>query len=78
MNKYDSERIVGLLQHADYELTEDVRQANLVILNTCSIREKADQKFYSELGRLKRIKQLPQYAHWGVWLHSTARPRRKF
>jgi tRNA-2-methylthio-N6-dimethylallyladenosine synthase len=57
MNKYDSERIVGLLQHADYELTEDVRQANLVILNTCSIREKADQKFYSELGRLKRIKQ---------------------
>jgi tRNA-2-methylthio-N6-dimethylallyladenosine synthase len=57
MNKYDSERIVGLLQHADYELTEDVRQANLVLLNTCSIREKADQKFYSELGRLKRIKQ---------------------
>jgi tRNA-2-methylthio-N6-dimethylallyladenosine synthase len=57
MNKYDSERIVGLLEQADYELTEDVRQANLVLLNTCSIREKADQKFYSELGRLKRIKQ---------------------
>jgi tRNA-2-methylthio-N6-dimethylallyladenosine synthase len=57
MNKYDSERIVGLLQQADYELTEDVRQANLVLLNTCSIREKADQKFYSELGRLKRLKQ---------------------
>ena len=33
------------------------RQANLVLLNTCSIREKADQKFYSELGRLKRLKQ---------------------
>jgi tRNA-2-methylthio-N6-dimethylallyladenosine synthase len=57
MNKYDSERIVGLLAQADYELTEDVGQANLVLLNTCSIREKADQKFYSELGRLKRIKQ---------------------
>ena len=57
MNKYDSERIVGLLQQAEYELTEDVRQANLVLLNTCSIREKADQKFYSELGRLKRVKQ---------------------
>ena len=57
MNKYDSERIVGLLQQADYELTEDVRQANLVLLNTCSIREKAEQKFYSELGRLKRLKQ---------------------
>jgi tRNA-2-methylthio-N6-dimethylallyladenosine synthase len=57
MNKYDSERIVGLLAQADYELTEDVSQANLVLLNTCSVREKADQKFYSELGRLKRIKQ---------------------
>ena len=57
MNKYDSERIVGLLQQAAYELTDDVQQANLVLLNTCSIREKADQKFYSELGRLKRIKQ---------------------
>lgn len=57
MNKYDSERIVGLLQQADYELTDDVRQANLVLLNTCSVREKADQKFYSELGRLKRLKQ---------------------
>ena len=56
MNKYDSERIVGLLQQADYELTDDVQQAYLVLLNTCSIREKADQKFYSELGRLKRLK----------------------
>ncbi len=58
MNQYDSERIAGILQQADYELTDDVRQANLVLLNTCSIREKADQKFYSELGRLKRVKQL--------------------
>jgi tRNA-2-methylthio-N6-dimethylallyladenosine synthase len=57
MNQYDSERIIGLLQQADYELTDDVQQANLVLLNTCSIREKADQKFYSELGRLRRVKQ---------------------
>jgi tRNA-2-methylthio-N6-dimethylallyladenosine synthase len=57
MNQYDSERIIGLLQQADYELTDDVKEAHLVLLNTCSIREKADQKFYSELGRLKQIKQ---------------------
>jgi len=57
MNQYDSERIIGLLQQADYELTDDVQHAHLVLLNTCSIREKADQKFYSELGRLKRLKQ---------------------
>jgi tRNA-2-methylthio-N6-dimethylallyladenosine synthase len=57
MNKYDSERIVGLLQQDNYELTEDVQQANLVLLNTCSVREKADQKFYSELGRLQYLKE---------------------
>jgi tRNA-2-methylthio-N6-dimethylallyladenosine synthase len=57
MNKYDSERIVALLQQDGYDITDDVRQAHLVLLNTCSVREKADQKFYSELGRLKRLKQ---------------------
>jgi tRNA-2-methylthio-N6-dimethylallyladenosine synthase len=57
MNTYDSERIIGLMQQAEYELTEDVHQAHLVLLNTCSVREKADQKFYSELGRLRRVKQ---------------------
>lgn len=56
MNVYDSERIVGLLQQADYELTAELQEADLVLLNTCSIREKAEQKFYSELGRLKRLK----------------------
>jgi tRNA-2-methylthio-N6-dimethylallyladenosine synthase len=57
MNKYDSERIAGLLKQADYELTADLAQAHLVLLNTCSIREKAEQKFYSELGHLKRLKR---------------------
>ena len=57
MNKYDSERIAGLLQQADYELTEDIEHAHLVLLNTCSVRDKAEQKFYSELGHLKRFKR---------------------
>lgn len=57
MNKYDSERIAGLLQQAEYELTDDTTQAHLVLLNTCSVREKAEQKFYSELGHLKRLKR---------------------
>ncbi len=57
MNKYDSERIVGLLQQDAYELTDALDEAHLVLLNTCSVREKAEQKFYSELGHLKRLKQ---------------------
>ena len=50
MNVYDSERIAGLFQQDGYALTEDVHQADLILLNTCSIRDKAEQKFYSELG----------------------------
>lgn len=57
MNVYDSERIVGLLQQGGYELTDEPRDAHLVLMNTCSIRDKAEQKFYSELGRLKHLKK---------------------
>ena len=56
MNVYDSERMAGILRRGGYELTPDARQADLVLMNTCSIREKAEQKFYSELGRLRRLK----------------------
>ncbi|MHA1558711.1 MAG: tRNA (N6-isopentenyl adenosine(37)-C2)-methylthiotransferase MiaB [Alphaproteobacteria bacterium] len=54
MNFYDSGRIADLLRFADYEETKTVETADLVILNTCHIREKAKQKVLSELGRIKR------------------------
>ncbi len=56
MNVYDSERMSGLLLEQGYEATENAENADLVVLNTCHIREKAAEKIYSELGRLKKIK----------------------
>jgi len=56
MNKYDSERMVGALGHHNFTLTEDAHSADVVLLNTCSIRAKAEQKFFSRLGRLKKYK----------------------
>ncbi len=56
MNVYDSERMVGLLKPLGYGPAETPETADLVILNTCHIREKAAEKVYSELGRLKKIK----------------------
>ncbi len=56
MNFHDSERVLGLLVSEGYEPVEDPSRADLVVFNTCSIREKAEQKFLSELGRLKRLK----------------------
>jgi tRNA-2-methylthio-N6-dimethylallyladenosine synthase len=56
MNVYDSERMAGLLKPLGYGLADAPEAADLVILNTCHIREKAAEKVYSELGRLKRMK----------------------
>jgi tRNA-2-methylthio-N6-dimethylallyladenosine synthase len=56
MNVYDSERMTGLLKPLGYSVATAPDDADLVILNTCHIREKAAEKVYSDLGRLKKFK----------------------
>jgi tRNA-2-methylthio-N6-dimethylallyladenosine synthase len=56
MNVYDSERMAYLLQRDNYQLTADMGEADVILLNTCSIREKPEHKIYSILGRLKGLK----------------------
>jgi tRNA-2-methylthio-N6-dimethylallyladenosine synthase len=56
MNVYDSERMVGAMAADGYSLTETIEDADMVLLNTCHIREKASEKLYSALGRLKPLK----------------------
>jgi tRNA-2-methylthio-N6-dimethylallyladenosine synthase len=56
MNEHDSERMTGMLEAQGFASTGDAMTADMIILNTCSIREKAEQKFFSELGRLKKFK----------------------
>ncbi len=57
MNDYDSEKIADLLAQNGYERTEDVHEADLVVFNTCSIREKAQEKVFSDLGRVREAKK---------------------
>jgi len=52
MNVHDSERMAGLLKQAGYEITEEATDADLVVVNTCSVRERAEDKLYSRLGVL--------------------------
>ena len=57
MNDYDSAKMADLLHAAEgYEPTSDVEEADLVLFNTCSIREKAQEKVFSDLGRVKHLK----------------------
>ena len=52
MNVHDSERMAGLLEQAGYEMTDEALDADLVVVNTCSVRERAEDKLYSRLGVL--------------------------
>ena len=56
MNVYDSQRMADALARDGYEATETIEDADLVLLNTCHIREKAAEKVYSELGRIRVLK----------------------
>jgi tRNA-2-methylthio-N6-dimethylallyladenosine synthase len=57
MNVYDSERIAELLAPLGFAHTTDVEEADVVVLNTCHIREKAAEKVYSDLGRIRVVKE---------------------
>ena len=56
MNVYDAERMADILAPVGYMLTDTPDDADLVILNTCHIREKAAEKVYSDLGRIRLAK----------------------
>jgi len=55
MNVHDSERMAGLLESAGYDRTESDSDADLVVINTCSVRERAEEKLYTRLGEIKEM-----------------------
>jgi len=57
MNIHDSEKMIGLLSESGYSAIANPENADLIIFNTCAIRAKAEQKFYSQLGRVKILKR---------------------
>jgi tRNA-2-methylthio-N6-dimethylallyladenosine synthase len=57
MNEHDSERMLMLLEGSHYFETKEATEADLVLINTCSVREKPEHKFYSALGRFKHLKE---------------------
>ncbi|MFT3878313.1 MAG: hypothetical protein QM703_01475 [Gemmatales bacterium] len=57
MNVLDSELVVGSLRRQGYELTTDAKAADVILFNTCSVREHAEEKIYSSLGTLREHKK---------------------
>lgn len=58
MNTHDSEKLAGILEELGHRSADDIRSADLLLLNTCSIREKAEEKVFSHLGSLRPLKNL--------------------
>ena len=57
MNVHDSERLSGLLEDAGYEAAPADAEADLVVFNTCAVRENADKRLYGTLGQLREVKR---------------------
>lgn len=57
MNIHDSEKICGILHDSGYQKVDEMKNADVIVLNTCSVREKPEQKIYTELGKIKKIKK---------------------
>ena len=66
MNLLDSELVVARLREQGYELTDDIDQADAILYNTCSVRQHAEDKIYSALGRIKHIKKRKPEVSIGV------------
>jgi tRNA-2-methylthio-N6-dimethylallyladenosine synthase len=63
MNELDSQRMAGQLMQQGILPTREVEEADIILLNSCSVREKAEQKVYSRLGEYRRLKRGPQGDH---------------
>ena len=57
MNVHDSERMAGLLDQAGYEPTDTDADADVIVINTCSVREHAEEKLYTRLGELRVLQE---------------------
>ena len=57
LNENDSEKIAGMLEKIGYQRVEKMEQADLIVFNTCCIRENAEDKLYGKLGEAKKVKE---------------------
>ena len=69
LNENDSEKICGMLEKMNYRKTENMQEADLIIFNTCCVRENAEERLFGKLRRSKKIKRTKRYNHCNRWLY---------
>ena len=77
MNEYDSNRILDTVKEIGFKKTDKYEEANCYLLNTCHIRDKAKEKVYHEIGRVKKIFRFKKKTYCDYsWMCSTSRKSR--
>ena len=71
MNEEDSEKLSGMLKRLGYTRTEDKNEAEIILFNTCCVRENAENKVFGNLGQLKKLKE--KNPNWDMWMHDETR-----
>ena len=69
LNENDSEKIAGMLEKMGFKPTKDLDKADIYILNTCCVRENAEEKLFGKLRRTKKIKRRKKQNHCYCWLY---------
>ena len=69
LNENDSEKLCGMLEEMNYEKTEDIKKADIVLFNTCCVRENAEEKLFGKLRRTKKIKARKRFSNCYWWLY---------
>jgi len=67
MNKSDSEKVAGILENLGYTPSEKMEEADIILLNTCSVRERAEEKVFGKLGELRKLKKRNQNLLIGIF-----------
>lgn len=75
LNENDSEKISGMAFNMGYTKTEDINEADLIIFNTCCIRENAEEKLFGKLRRSEKIKRNQGNNNCNMWMYDAGRTR---
>ena len=73
LNENDSEKLIGMVEEMGYSESKDMNDADLYLINTCCVRENAEEKVFGKLRRIKKIKRKEKYNNCNWWLHDARR-----
>lgn len=73
LNENDSEKLIGMMEKMGYKKSDNIKNADLYVINTCCVRENAEEKLFGKLRRIKKDKRKQRYNNCNRWLHDARR-----